>query len=180
MRNLSFFGCKLDSKYFFTTILTLICAIISGIVLYKCANISIYFLEFTQNYIFIIFNFQNVELIFPHILSELFYAYLFFLIGYFTKYKYLTLILVFIRGLYFAVYTAILIELNAFGGITVAILIFIPTSLLSVCIDFIIVECCKIINRKYVFFMPAVLALTDTLILLLLLNIVFRIIIVIV
>lgn len=180
MRNLSFFGCKIASKYFLTTIITLICSIISGIVLYKCANISIYFQEYTQNYVYLIFNFQNIDLIFPHILSELFYIYLFFLIGYFTKFKYLTLILVFIRGLFFSVYIAILFELNAFGGITVAIFVFIPTTLVSFFMDCLIVECCKILNKKYVFFAPAILALINTLILLILVNVVFRIVIVIV
>lgn len=180
MRNFSLFGCKLDVKYFFTTVFTLICSIISGIVLYKCANIGIYFQEFSQNYIYFIFNFDNISLIFPHILSELFYIYLFFLIGYFTKLKYISLIIVFIRGLFFSIYAAILFELNAFGGITVAILVFIPTSLISFSMNFIISDCCKCLNKRYVFFIPAALALINTLFMILLVNIVFRIVIVIV
>ena len=127
MRNLSFNECKCDLRYLIAVIITFICAIICGIVLYKVASINIYFKNFAEDYVYYVFNFKNSKLIFSHILSELIYIYLFFIIGYFTRFKYLTLILVFIRGLYFTVYVAILFELVTFGGITVAILVFIPT-----------------------------------------------------
>ncbi|MDE5721944.1 MAG: hypothetical protein K2I30_04295, partial [Clostridia bacterium] len=150
------------------------------IVLFKVVNINIYFKEFTSDYVYYVFNFKNSKLLFTHILSEIFYLYVFFLIGYFTKFKYLTLIFVFIRGLYFAVYTSILFSMNAFGGITVAIIVFIPTSLISIIFCCATVELCKIVNKKFCFALPAVLALINTLILLILVNIVFRVVIVIV
>lgn len=180
MRNLSFKDYKWDKKYLIAVTITFLCAIISGIILYIFVNINIYFKNFAENYIFYVFNFKNGNLIFSHFLSELLYVYVFFLIGYFTKFKYFTLIFIFIRGLYFAVYTAILIELNAFGGITVAILVFIPTSVISLIFCCIITETCKSINKKFVFIIPAVFAVLNTLILLFLVNVLFRVVIVIV
>ncbi len=180
MRNLSFKGSKCDLRYLIAVIITFLCAIICGIILYKVATINIYFKDFAEDYVYYVFNFKNTKLIFSHILSELLYIYIFFLIGYFTRFKYLTLIIVFIRGLYFAVYAAILFELVTFGGITVAILVFIPTSVISLVFCWIAAEFCKIINKKYVFFVPAALALINTVVLIVLVNIVFRVVIVIV
>lgn len=180
MRKFSFKEYKCDKKFLIAAIIALICAIICGIVLYKLVNINIYFKEFASDYIFYIFNFKNSKLLFTHILSEIFYLYLFFLIGYYTKFKYISLILIFIRCLYFSVYTCILIGLNAFGGITVAVLVFIPTSLSSLILCFLTVELCRIIDKKYCFALPAVFALINTLILTLLVNVAFRAVIVIV
>ena len=180
MRNLSLFAKNRDKKYFLAFIITLACSIICGIVLFKLVNINIYFKEFTSNYIYYVFNFKNSKLIFTHILSEVFYLYLFFVIGYFTRFKYISLILVFIRGIYFSIYTCILIGMNAFGGITVAVIVFIPASFISLVLCFFTVELCKVIDKRYCFVFPAAFALINTLILVLLVNIVFRVIIVIV
>lgn len=180
MRNLSFKGCKCDLRYLIAVIITFLCAIICGIVLYKVATINIYFKNFAEDYVYYVFNFKNSKIIFSHLLSELIYIYIFFLIGYFTRFKYLTLIIVFIRGLYFAVYAAILFELVTFGGITVAVLVFIPTYLISLFFCWLTAESCKNINKKFVFFLPAVLALVNTVVMVVLVNVVFRVVIVIV
>lgn len=180
MRNLSFKGFKWDKKYLIAVFITFLCSIICGIVLYIFVNLSIYFENFASNYIFYIFNFRNGNLIFPHLISELLYIYIFFLICFFTKFKYLTLIVVFIRGLYLTIYAAILFGLNSFGGITVALLVFIPTSLISLFFCLLTAETCKCINKRFVFFIPALLAVVNTVILLLLVNVVFRVVIVIV
>ena len=180
MRNLSFKEFSCDKKYIAASIITLICSIICGIVLYKLSNINVYFVNFANNYIFNVFNFKNSKLIFPHLLSEILYLYLFFLISYFTRFKFLTLIVLFIRGIYFAVYAAILLSLNTLGGVTVAVLIFIPASAVSIIFCLIIAEICKIINKKIVFFVPIICAIVNTLLLLILVNVLFRAIIVIV
>ena len=130
MRNLSFKGLKCDKKYLIAVIIASICAIISGIVLYKLANVSIYFCNYAEDYIFFIFTFNNGQLIISHILSEIFYLYLFFLIGYLTR--------------------------------------------------FVLTESCGALNKKVVFFAPAILAAVNTVIFLLLVNVVFRVVIVIV
>ena len=113
-------------------------------------------------------------------MSNLFYFYIFFLIGYFTKFKYLTLIIIFFRGIYFSIYAAILISLNSLGGITVAVLVFIPSSVFSLIFCYLNIDLCKIINKKYVFVMPLIFALLNMLILLMLINVLFRVVIVIV
>lgn len=170
---------KCDKNYFIAAIITAVCAIISGIVLYIFANINIYFKNFADRYVFFIFCFDNVSLIFPHILSELLYLYLFFMAGYFCKFKFLSLIIVFVRCIFFAVYMAILIELSAFGGIAVALIVFFPVSVCSLFLCCFVTDACKNFSKRLVFFIPAILAVFNTLILLLLVNIVFRVIIVI-
>ena len=180
MRNLSFKWCKWDKRYFIAALITLICSIICGIILYKFVSINIYFNNYAKDYIYYIFNFKNSKILISHFLSELFYFYIFFFIGYFTKFKYVTLLFIFLRGLYFSVYTAILIGFNAFGGVTVAVLVFIPISLISIFLCCVIADCCKIVNKKYVFFLPLILAAVNTFVLLVMVNVVFRVIIVIV
>lgn len=180
MRNLSFKEFSCDKRYVIAAIITLVCSIICGIVLFKLSNINVYFVNFANDYIFFVFNFNNAKLIIPHLLSELFYLYLFFAIAYFTKFKFLTLIILFCRGIYFSVYVAILFSLNSLGGVTVAIIVFIPASVLSVIFCCLITDSCTIINKKYVFFVPAICALINTLTLLVLVNLLFRVIIVIV
>ena len=180
MRNLSFKDFKCDKRYIVASIITLICSIICGIVLYKLSNITVYFINFANDYIFNVFNFNNSKLIFAHLLVELFYLYIFFLISYFTKFKFLTLILLFVRGIFFAIYSSILFSLNSLGGVSVAVLVFIPSAIVSLLLCYLIAEFCQIINRKIIFFVPAVCALLNTLLLLILVNLLFRVIIVIV
>ena len=180
MRNLIFKETACDKRYIIASIITLICSIICGIVLYELSNINIYFVNFANNYIFYVFNFKNSKLIFPHLIVEIFYLYLFFIIAYFSNFKFLTLILLFIRGIFFAIYAAILCSLNSLGGVTVAVLVFIPASIVSMLLCYVIAEFCKIINKKFVFFVPAVFALLNTLLLIILVNLLFRVIIVIV
>ena len=180
MRNFCLKDFYLDKKYIIASIITLLCAIICGIVLFKLSNINIYFINFANDYICNVFKFKNGNLIFPHLLSNLFYFYIFFLIGYFTKFKYLTLIIIFFRGIYFSIYAAILISLNSLGGITVAVLVFIPSSVFSLIFCYLNMDLCKIINKKYVFVMPLIFALLNMLILLMLINVLFRVVIVIV
>lgn len=180
MRNLSFNGYKWDKKYFIAAAVTLCCAIISGIVLFKLGDLSIYFVNFANDYIYFVFNFKNGSIIFPHILSELFYLYLFFLIAYCTRMKYFTLVLVFVRGMLFTVYACILLCATAFGGISVALIVFIPAGLISLICCVFVSDVCRFVNKRYVLFMPAVLAVANTLVLLVLINVVFKVIIVIV
>ena len=180
MRNLSFKGLSCDKRYIVASVITLICSIICGIVLCKLSNINIYFVNFANNYVFYVFNFKNSKLIFPHLLVELFYLYSFFLIVYFTKFKFLTLILLFVRGIFLVIYSVILCSLNSLGGVTVAVLVFIPASVTSIVLCYIIAEFSKIINKKIVYFVPAIFALANSLLLLILINLLFRVIIVIV
>ena len=180
MRNLHYNAIKWDKKYLFGFFIALICSIICGIVLYKPVTANEYFRNFALDYVYNVFNFENGPLILTHLLSDLIYLYIFFFICYFTKFKYLTLILVFLRGLFFGVYMVILIGVNAFGGVIVAVFVFVPSTIISVALCLFVAMSCRKFNKKYVLFLPALLAILDLLIYLLLINLVFRIIIIIV
>lgn len=180
MRIFDFKKIEWDVRFLIAFAVTIVIAIISGIVLFKLATINYYFYNFADLYVFYVFDFNNGALFFSHLISELFYLYIIFAIAYFTKLKFLSLILVFIKSLFTVIYCAILCSVCGFAGTIVALLVFIPTSLISFALYLFMVEACKIINKKYVFFFPAVLALIDCIILLILVNVLFRIVIIIV
>lgn len=180
MGNLHNKGFIKDKKFLIAFAIALICSIICGIVLYKAVIYNTYLLNFADDYVFFVFNFQNSTLLFSKALTDLVYFYIVFAICYFTKFKYLSLIPLFLRGLFFGVYTVILIAANSFGGAMVAIFVFIPASLISFVCCFIVAEFCKVIYKKYALLMPLALALINLIIYALLINVVFRLVIVIV
>ncbi len=180
MRNFSLCGYKWDKKYFFAFLIALICSIICGIVLYKPVISNIYLRNLVCDYVYNVFNFKNSALIFPRLLGCLIYFYAVFLIAYFTKLKYLTLIFVFLKGIFFGVYVAIIMSVNAFGGIIVGVIVYIPSSLISFVFCYLIAEFCKVSNKNFALLLPAAAAIVDTLIFVILINIVFRVVIAIV
>ena len=80
--------------------IVIIAAIICGIVLFKLNNISTYVFDFTDTYIFYVFNFNNGSLFLSHFLTELVYFYLIFLIAYFTKLKFLACPIIYVIALF--------------------------------------------------------------------------------
>lgn len=180
MRNLSFSVKKCDKKYLWAFIITFLCSIICGIVLYKTVSYDIYFIDYACEYVYNVFSFNNTPLFFTHLMADILYFYIFFLISYFTRFKYLTLIFLYLKGLFFAIYAVILLFVNSVGGVIVAVFVFIPASLLSFAICFLITEICKCFDKKFVFFLPAALALIDGIILMLLINVLFKVVIIIV
>ena len=180
MRNLSFCREKWDKKYFFAFLITLGCAIICGIVLCKSVISNKYLRDLACDYVYNVFNFKNSPLILSHLLGDVLYFYIFFLIAYFTKFKYLSLIFAFLRGLFFGIYIVLLIGANAFGGVLVVVLVFIPSTVISLAVCYFLCEFCKSLSCKFVLLIPLILALVDALIMLLLVNVVFRVVIIIV
>ena len=180
MGNLYYNCFKWDKKYFFAFLIALFCAIICGIVLYKPVICNFYFIDFASEYVFNVFNYRNAILLLAHFITDLIYLYIIFAIAYFTKLKYLTLALVFLKGMFFGVYVAILFCTGSFGGAIVAIFVFIPATLISIAMFYIVADYCKIINKKYVLLIPLVLAIISCIIYALLINVVFRLIIAIV
>lgn len=171
---------KWDIRFLIVDAIVIIAAIICGIVLYKLNSISNYVYNFANIYIFYVFNFNSGRLFISHILSELIYLYVVFLLAYFTKLKILAYPLLFLRTLFTSLYIAILCSLFGTEGIIVAILVFIPGYICSVAFFIILREQCRQICPPYSYICPAVLALINTIALLLLVNIVFRVIVVIV
>lgn len=180
MRIFSFIGYKCDRKLFFAYLIVLSCAIISGIVLCTLLNFNVYLVNYASEYVFNVFNFKNFQLLFIRLLSAILYCYLFFLICYFTNYKYLVLIFVFLRGLIASVYTVIMVSIGAFGGVLVAVFVFVPSTIVSLFLCYLVCECCRNINKRYLVWFPALVALVDTVILLMLVNVIFRVVIIIV
>lgn len=180
MRNLLFCKVKWDKKFLLAFMITLICSFICGIVLYKPVTISIYFRDFANIYVYNVFNFKNSSLFLSHFLSDIVYFYIFFAICYFTKLKFLTLFILYLKGLFFGIYFVLLLVASSVGGVLVLIFVFVPASLLSIAFCYIVSEICKSIDVRYVFFTPAVFALIDAIVLMLLVNVVFRVVIIIV
>lgn len=180
MRNLSFSVKKCDKKYVWAFVITLLCSIVCGIVLYKPIAVNIYIINFANDYVYNVFNFKNTTLFFTHFLADVLYFYLFFLICYLTKLKYITLLFLYLKGLFFGIYAAILTCFCSVSGIIVAIFVFIPATLLSFVICCAIAELCKNFDNRYAFFVPLALALINSIILMLLINVLFRVVIIIV
>lgn len=180
MRNLSFCTEKWDKRYALAFLIALVCSIICGIVLCKYVSSNIYLRNLASDYVYNVFNFNNTKIIFPHLLADVIYFYIFFLLGYFTKFKYLSLIFVFLKGLFFGIYIVLIIAVGTFSGVIVALFVFIPATIISFAICYLICEFCVNTDKKYCFFIPAVIAVADMLVLLLLINAIFRIVIIIV
>lgn len=180
MRKSFFCEYKPDKKFLIAFAITFICSIICGIVLYKPVTCNEYFRNFTAEYVYNAFNFNNATILLPHLLADLIYLYILFFICYFTKFKYAALPLIFIRGLFIGVYSVLLITVCSFSGILVMLLIFIPSNFISVAFCLAIMEGCRLFDKKFAVAVPAVLSVLSLIVLVLLLNVVFRIIIIIV
>lgn len=180
MRNLKLNKLKWDKRYIIAYSCALIAAIICGIILFKVGNISSYVYNFADNYVFYIFNFKNGNLFVSRLLSELFYLYIAFLIAYITRFRFLCVAIMFLRALFAVLYSAILFSLFGTEGIIVAIFIFLPTFLVSLFFYILISEQCRAFAAPVVFIIPALLALINSAILLMLVNVVFRVVVVIV
>lgn len=180
MGNLSFNRQKWDKNFFFAFLITLICSIICGIVLCVFASNNAYLRDLACDYVYNCFNFNNSSLFLAHLLGDVLYFYLFFLIAYFTRFKYINLIFLFLRGLFFGVYIVLLCSVSALGGVIAFIFVFLPATVISIIICYLLCEFCRCCDNKLVLIIPAILAILDGIILLLLLNVVFRVVIIIV
>ncbi len=180
MRILKSTKFKWDIRFLIVDAIVILAAIICGIVLYKLNNISNYVFDFANIYIFYVFNFSSGRIFLTHIVSELFYLYAVFLLAYFTRFKILSYPLLFLRTLFTALYIVILCSLFGTEGLVVTILVFVPSYIFSVFLFIFVREQCRQFCSPYVYVFPAVLALINTIILLLVVNVVFRVIVVIV
>lgn len=177
------FNCnklKWDKRHLIAYVIVIILSIICGIVLFKLGNISSYVYQYADTYVFYVFNFKNGSIFFSHILSELFYLYVVFLLAYFTKLKFLAYPIIFIRTTIIVIYAALLFSFFGAEGIIVAMIVFIPSFACSLALLIALCEQCGQLCKPLVFFSPAIAALINSIILLLFVNVVFRVIVVIV
>lgn len=168
-----------EKKYIIAFIIAVILAIISDIVLYKISNISSYIFNFANSYVCFVFNFNNASLFFSHLFANLFYFYIAFALSYFTKLKFLNVLLLFIKSFFTVFYCIVLFVLFSIEGIIVAVLVFIPCYVAWLFCFVIISLQIKCFCSPFAYFLPAILALADSLVMLILVNFVFRVIVVI-
>lgn len=173
MGNFAFLNCKLDRKYLFAYILAFLCSVMCGIVLCKTTNCNIFLQNVVDEYIYNVFNFLNSAFIFSHICAGLIYFYLIFLISRFTKFKYLTLICVFIRGIFFGLYCCILCS-TSFSGVIVCVFVYLPTNFISFALGWLVASVAVTRDLAYALAYPAGFAAADLVIFLIFLNIIFR------
>ncbi len=171
---------KCDKRFLICFGITLILAIILGIVLCKISTINSYFVNYADIYIFYVFSFSFIKLFFGRLFCEIFYLYVIFLISCFTRFKPCTLVFVFIKSIFIVIYSVILCSFCGFGGVMTCVFIFIPTSAISLLCCYACADFCKCINKKYALFFPGALAFIISLIMLILHGVIFRIVIAIV
>lgn len=180
MRNLSFCRGKADKRYLLAFVIALICSIICGIVLCIALNSSVYLRNIACDYVYNVYNFNNTPLFFLRFLSDAVFFYAVFFLCRSKKLKYISLIFVFLRGVFFGVYLALLATVSALGGVAVMIFVFIPSTLVCFLLLYVLAEFLNCSDKKIVYALPAVFAASDGLVLILLVNVLFRVIIIIV
>lgn len=180
MRILSSSKIKCDKNCYLWLAGAFVLGIICGIVLFITSDIKDFFEDYARDYVSCVFAFSNVKLLLSHLFKELCYIYAFFALAYFTKFKFLSSIILFFRTIIFVFYCAVMFGCLGFSGAIVAVIIYIPCFLLSVASCIFVAESCTVINKRYVFFYPAVIVLLNCAALFILHNVVFRLLIVIV
>lgn len=180
MRILNLNKVKWNRKVLFAYFAVILVAIISGIVLYITDNMVKNLYNFAKEYLLCVFNFKNLQLFFANFFSALFYYYLAFAICYFTKLKFLTAILLFVKSFFTFYYFVLLVAIFSVEGFFAAILVFLPCYAFWVFkFLFFCTQTCAI-EKPYLYFAPLVFAILDGFFLLLILNLVFRFVVVIV
>lgn len=168
---------RFDKRCVIAYLITVILAIISGIVLCSITQINPYMLNYASEYVYFVYNFKNASLFFPRLFFGLLYGYLYYLIACCTRFRLLALPVLFLRTMMSAVYTALIISVTAFGGIIVAVTVYIPSSLVCLALNLLLIETCRLFNKKFSIFLPAAFALFCAVFEWLLVNILFRMII---
>ena len=177
MRAFSFPELKWDKKYIIVYIVTIFLAIICGIVLCKTVFISVYLQNYASEYIYYVYNFHNGTLALQRLLYSLVYGYVSYGIAFFTKRRYFTIPILFLKAGLCGIYTCLLISVGGFAGMLTVIFLFIPSSLISLFLNIFLIENCKSFGNAVAPFLPLILAALDVIIYLLLLNVLFRVVI---
>ena len=167
----------IDKRTLIACICTVISSIIFGIVLCRFMQINPYMQNYASEYLYFVYNFRNASLLWPRLLCDLVYGYVFFLIAYCTKVRLLSLPLLFLRSMLCSVYAVLIISVSAFGGVLAAVIVYIPTSIVVIALNVFLIETVRFFNKRFAPFIPAIFAVLGILCQFLLLNIVFRVVI---
>ncbi len=177
MRAFSFFELRWDKGYIIAYIITIILAIISGIILCKITLMGIYLQNYAAEYIYYVYNFHNGTLALQRILYGLVYGYALFCIAYFTRHKFFVIPILFLKTGLCSIYAYLIITSSGFLGVLAVIFMFIPSAIFSLFLNIFLIENCKTFGKAVSPFLPLILTAIDTIIFLILLNIVFRVVI---
>lgn len=180
MRIINYNKIKWNKKVIIAYLIVILVAIISSIVLYITNNISKNLYNFAKNYVSLIFNFKNASLFFGNFFSNLFFYYVAFFICYFTKFKFISGVLLFVKTFFTFYYFIVLVVVFSVEGFFAAVIVFLPCYAFFALKFIFLCAQTRVIEKPYLYFVPLVFALIDGLFLLLMLNLVFRFVVVIV
>ena len=82
--------------------------------------------------------------------------------------------MIFLRCMMGTVYAVLIISVTAFGGIVAAFVVYIPSALVCLALNVVLIETVRFFNRKFAPFLPALFALLGAIAEWLLLNVLFR------
>lgn len=169
-----------NKKEIFCCVLVVILAVMCSIVLYITNNFSVYLYNFVKNYIYSVFNFNNAALFFGQFLTNLFYYFLALLFCRFKKVRYLYLIVIFVKTLFTFYYFVALFIIFSLEGVIAAFIVFLPCYIFFMVKFFFLCTQSACIERRYKLFSPVIFVLCDGIFILVLVNLIFRFIVVIV
>lgn len=177
MRTFDISRFKITKKHLIAYICVVSAAVILGIVLCKTVQTNPYMQNYASEYVYYVFNFRNIALLFSRLFYELIYLYTFFLISYCTRFRFIALPVLFLKCMLSSVYAVLIISVSAFGGVLVAVFVFIPSALISAVAEIFVIENCRCFNKRFAYLVPLVLGVAVMLAECLLLNVLFRVVI---
>ena len=177
MRAFRFFELKWDKRYIIVYIVAIILAIICGVVLCKTTHMSLDLQNYAAEYIYYIYNFHNGTLVVQRILYGLVYGYALFCIAYLTRWKFFVVPVLFLKAGLSTVYAYMLISTAGFTGVMAVIFMFVPSAVVSLILNIFLIENCNSFGRGVAPFLPLIVTASEVIIFLLLLNVVFRVVV---
>jgi hypothetical protein len=151
-----------------------------GIVLAIAVYLGDYLGKFATYYIRYCYRFDSGALLAPYFFHCLVFCYVFFGLSYAGKWKYSSLLFVFIRAFFFGIYLVLLFTVGAFSGAICCIFVFVPSFILSLFAMLLCMEIRFLLSNKLAFLFPLGISACALLIYTLLIHVLFRLIVVIV
>lgn len=179
MGNFDISALKKNSNYYFAFIVAILAGIISGIILFKIADLTQFFCGFAKDYIKRVFEFDNGALFLSALFKEsCVNAFIFIFGAVFIKLKFLTVAVLFFRAAFASLYCAVMFVYCGFSGVMAGVVVYIPYTLLCFAGGVMIFSSsCFGLRRSAL--LPVVVTVAEALLLIILVNTVFRVIVVI-
>ncbi len=179
MGNFDISALKKNSNYYFAFIVAVSAGIVSGIILFKITDLTQFFCAFAQDYIKRVFEFDNGALFLSALFKEACVNALAFIFGaVFIKLKFLTVPVMFFRAAFASLYCAVMFVYCGFSGVMTGVVVYIPYTLLCFAGGAMIFSSSCFTLRRPVL-LPVAVTFAEALLLVILVNTVFRVIVVI-